>query len=134
GFGQTLNRSDDGNGFMGNILLDYGGGVWDKEGKPALATTFHDQNLKALQFAVDTIQKQKIQPPGVMGWTDVSNNEAYMAGKLVCTNNGANLYYAMGAKKHPLYEKTAVIMAPGGPAGSFAFAGAYNWGVFQKSK
>ena len=40
GFGQTLNRSDDGNGFMQNILWDYGGGAWDKDGKPALGTTF----------------------------------------------------------------------------------------------
>ena len=76
GFGQTLNRSDDGNGFMQAILWNYGGSSWDKDGKPALATTFFKQNLAALQFAVDTIQKYKIQPPGVMGWTDVHNNEA----------------------------------------------------------
>jgi multiple sugar transport system substrate-binding protein len=134
GFGQTLNRSDDGNGFMQYLLWGYGGSAWDKDGKPALATTYLRQNLEALQFAVDTIQKHKIQPPGVMGWTDVHNNEAYMAGKLVCTNNGASLYYAMGAKKHPLYEKTQVILTPGGPGGSFFFAGAYNWGVFGKTK
>src|SRR5882672_1968223 len=134
GFGQTLNRCDDGNGFMQSILWDYGGSVWDKDGKPALATSFRTQNLQALQFAIDTIQKHKIQPPGVMGWNDASNNEAYMAGKLVSTNNGASLYYAMGARKHALYEKTQVILTPGGPAGSFVFAGAYNWGVFQKSK
>ena len=134
GFGQTLNRSDDGDGFMGNILWNYGGGVWDKEGKPALATTFHDQNLKALQFAVDTITKHKIQPPGVMGWTDVSNNEAFMAGKLVTTNNGASLYYAMVAKKHELAPKTLLVLTPGGPAGSFVGASCYNWGIFQKSK
>jgi multiple sugar transport system substrate-binding protein len=134
GFGQTLNRSDDGDGFMENILGDYGGGTWDKDGKPALATTFHDQNLKALQFSVDTITKHKIQPPGVMGWTDVSNNEAFMAGKLVTTNNGASLYYAMVAKKHELAPKTALVLTPGGPAGSFVGASCYNWGIFQKSK
>src|SRR5882672_6317234 len=109
GFGQTLNRCDDGNGFMQNILWNYGGSVWDKDGKPALATTFLKQNLAALQFSVDTIQKHKIQPPGVMSWNDASNNEAYLAGKLVSTNNGASLYYAMVAKKHPLAEKTQVI-------------------------
>ncbi len=134
GFGQTLNRCDDGNGFMQNILWCYGGSAWDKDGKPALATTFMKQNLDALKFAVATIQVHKIQPPGVMGWNDVSNNEAFMAGKLVSTNNGASLYYAMVKKKHPLADKTAVIVAPGGPAGVFTFAGAYNWGVFQKSK
>src|SRR5438876_1368359 len=134
GFGQTLNRCDDGNGYMQNILWDYGGSVWDKDGRPALGTTFRKQNLEALQFSVDTIQKYKIQPPGVMGWNDVSNNEAYLAGKLVSTNNGASLYYAMVSKKHPLAEKTQVILTPGGPAGSFVTAGAYNWGIFQKSK
>src|SRR5215831_10735376 len=87
GFGQTLNRCDDGNGFMQNLLWDYGGSVWDKDGKPALASSFLKQNLAALQFAVDTIQKHKIQPPGVMGWNDVSNNEAYLAGKLVSAYN-----------------------------------------------
>jgi multiple sugar transport system substrate-binding protein len=134
GFGQTLNRSDDGNGFMQNILWCYGGSAWDKDGKPALATTFMKQNLEALKFAVATIKDHKVQPPGVMGWTDVHNNEAYMAGKLVCTNNGASLYYAMTKRKHPLAEKTAVILTPGGPAGSFVAANAYNWGIFQKSK
>ncbi len=134
GFGQTLNRSDDGNGFMQNILWNYGGSTWDKDGKPALGTTFLKQNLAALQFAVDTIQKYKIQPPGVMGWTDVHNNEAFMAGKLVSTNNGASLYYAMVSKKHPLADKTQVILTPGGPAGSFLAAGCYNWGIFKQSK
>jgi ABC-type glycerol-3-phosphate transport system substrate-binding protein len=134
GLGQTLNRSDDGNGFMQNILWNYGGSVWDKDGKPALGTTYLKQNVEALQMAVDTIQKHKIQPPGVMSWTDVHNNEAYMAGKLVSTNNGASLYYAMVAKKHPLAEKTQVILTPGGPAGSFLAAGCYNWGIFKASK
>ena len=134
GFGQTLNRSDDGDGFMQNILWDYGGGVWDKDGKPALGTMFLKENMAALQFAVDTIQKHKIQPPGVMGWTDVSNNEAYMAGKLVTTNNGASLYYAMVNRKHELAPKTLCILTPGGPAGSFVGSSCYNWAIFQKSQ
>jgi multiple sugar transport system substrate-binding protein len=134
GFGQTLNRSDDARGFLQNLLWDYGGGTWDKEGKPALATSNLKANMAAMQFAVDTIQKHKIQPPGVMGWTDVSNNEAYMAGKLVTTNNGASLYYAMVSRKHELAPKTLLILTPGGPAGSFVTSSCYNWEIFQKSK
>jgi ABC-type glycerol-3-phosphate transport system substrate-binding protein len=134
GFGQTLNRSDDGDGFMQNILWDYGGGVWGKDGKPALGTTFLKENTAALQFAVDTIKTHRIQPPGVMGWTDVSNNEAYMAGKLVTTNNGASLYYAMVQKKHELASKTLLVLTPGGPAGSFVGSSCYNWAIFQKTR
>ena len=118
----------------GEHPLDYGGGVWDKDGKPALGTAFLKQNTAALQFAVDTIQKHKIQPPGVMGWTDVSNNEAYMAGKLVTTNNGASLYFAMVNRKHELAPRRCLILTPGGPAGSFVTSSCYNWEIFQKSK
>jgi len=46
GIGLALNRCDDGNGFMQAILWDYGGSVWDKDGKPALATTFKKENLE----------------------------------------------------------------------------------------
>ena len=85
-----------------NILWAYGGSAWDKDGKPALGTSFLKQNMTALQFSVDTIQKHKIQPPGVMALDRrVHNNEAYMAGKLVSTNNGASLYYAMAPRSTP---------------------------------
>ncbi len=134
GFGQTLNRCDDGNAFMQNILWDYGGSVWDKDGKPALGTTFQKQNLEAIQFAVDTIKTYKIQPPGVMGWTDVSNNEAYLAGKLVSTNNGASLYYGMASKKSDLLGKTQVVLTPGGPAGSFVGATPVQLGHLQQEQ
>src|SRR5258708_22837615 len=40
----------------------------------------------------------------------------------------------MVAKSPPLAEKTQVILNAGGPAGSFGGAGAYNWGIFQKTK
>ena len=69
-----------------------------------------------------------------MGWTDVSNNEAYMAGKLVTTNNGASLYYAMVNRKHELAPKTLCVLTPGGPAGSFVGSSCYNWAIFQKSQ
>jgi hypothetical protein len=35
----------------------------------------------------------------VTGWNDASHTEACMAGKLVATNNGASLYYAIGVRE-----------------------------------
>jgi multiple sugar transport system substrate-binding protein len=69
-----------------------------------------------------------------MGWTDSSNNEAYLAGKLVTTNNGASLYWNMVAKKQEVAPKTLLALTPGGPAGAFVGSNCYNWGIFQKSK
>src|SRR5262249_32561516 len=74
GFGQTLNRSDDGDGFMQAILWDYGGGTWDKDGKPALGATFQEPNLKALPVALDTHPKNKIPPPPLQGGDRTPHN------------------------------------------------------------
>jgi ABC-type glycerol-3-phosphate transport system substrate-binding protein len=40
----------------------------------------------------------------------------------------------MASKKHPLTEKTQVILTPGGPAGSFSGPSCYAWGIFKASK
>ena len=135
GFGQTLNRSRRRQRLHAEHPLGLRRGRLG-QGRQARARPrpSSSRTSTALQFAVDTIQKHKIQPPGVMGWTDVSNNEAYMAGKLVTTNNGASLYYAMVSQEAPLADKTQVILTPGGPAGSFVGSSCYNWGIFQKTK
>ena len=61
GFGQTLNRCDDANGYMQNILWDYGGSVWDKDGKPALG---HDlQEAEPRGAAVLRRHHPEVQDP-----------------------------------------------------------------------
>jgi hypothetical protein len=64
GFGQTLNRSDDGDGFMQNILWDYGGAVWDKDGKPAYKLSVNDFVIKALALALQRV------PDANVSWTE----------------------------------------------------------------
>ncbi len=134
GFGQTLNRSRRRRRLHVQHPVELRRG---RVGQGRQARARHrpssSRTPAALQFAVDTIKKHGIQPPGVMGWTDVSNNESYMAGKLVTTNNGASLYYAMVSKKHELAAKTLCVLTPGGPAGSFVGSSCYNWAIFQKT-
>jgi len=43
--------------------------------KAAEGTQRRRQVRLSSQFAVDTIQKHKIQPPGVTGWNDAGNSE-----------------------------------------------------------
>ena len=135
GLGQTLNRSDDGNGFMQNILWNYGGSTWDKDGKPALGTTLPQG--EHCRGAVRGRHDPEAQDPAarrhVVDRTSTTTRRTWRASSWR-TNNGASLYYAMVNKKHPLAEKTQVILTPGGPAGSFLAAGCYNWGIFKASK
>src|SRR2546428_1785904 len=67
GFGQTLTRCDDGNGFMQAILWDYGGAAGGKEGKPALRDTSLKKNLAAALCAVDASKADTVKPPPGVG-------------------------------------------------------------------
>jgi multiple sugar transport system substrate-binding protein len=136
GFGQTLNKSTDGSVFVQAMLWNFGGGVFDAQGNPAFKT---DANKQALQYMTDLIGNAEITPPGVNGWTDSSNNEAYLAGKLAVTLNGASLYYAMTTNKDQqvrdtIAKNTILMPWPAGPNGAFTVSNPNNWVVFKNSK
>lgn len=132
GFGQTVNRSFDGDGWMSAVLWGHGASWTDTTGTKV--TLDSPETRIALQFAVDTYKVHKVQPPGAEGWTDSSNNEAWLAGKLAMTNNGASIYYALESQKHALTDKTRLAITPKGPKGRFTEDVVYNLGIFKKSK
>ena len=53
-----------------------------------------------------------ILPPGVESWTDTSNNEAYLAGKIAITTNAPSVYAKAKKDKNPVFEKTAWLGFP----------------------
>ena len=54
-------------------------------------------------------------PPGVLAWSDSSNNEAYLAGKLAYTQNGGTVYGKAILDKNPIKDITALPPAGGRP-------------------
>ena len=54
-------------------------------------------------------------PPGVLAWTDSSNNEAYLGEKLAYTQNGGTVYAKAVADGLPVAEKTVYHKPVGGP-------------------
>ncbi len=136
GFGQTLNKSTDGTVFANVMLWDFGGGIFDAQGNAAFKS---DANKQALQYMTDLVGKAGIEPPGVNGWTDSSNNEAYLAGKLASTLNGASLYYAMTTSKDQqvrdtIAKNTILLPWPAGPKGAFTVSNPNNWIIFKNTK
>jgi multiple sugar transport system substrate-binding protein len=56
-------------------------------------------------------------PPGVISWTDASNNEAYLAGNVAYTHNAASVYANAKQDNPELYEATVVLEEAMGPLG-----------------
>ncbi len=116
GWGMTTNRSGDGNFQVESILWAHGGAINDNDG---LKVTFNSpETVAAIQFLADIHLNPKYKnmlPPGVEGWTDPSNNEAWLAGTLGITQNGYTLYAQSKAQNNPVYDKTVVLPGVTGP-------------------
>jgi multiple sugar transport system substrate-binding protein len=62
-------------------------------------------------------------PPGIMSWTDASNNEAYLAGSIAYTHNAASVYAQARRDLPDVYEDTVVLETAVGPTNTKMEAG-----------
>jgi len=116
GWGITWNRSGDGNYLITSVLNSYGGAVYSDDGTKVVFNS--PETIAAITFLADLYTNAKYRnmlPPGVNGWTDPSNNQAWLAGIIGFTQNAYTLYAQSKADKNPVYDKTAVIPGLVGP-------------------
>ncbi|HEY7910134.1 MAG TPA: extracellular solute-binding protein [Thermomicrobiales bacterium] len=116
GWGITWNRSGDGNYLITSVLNSYGGAVYSDDGTKVVFNS--PETIAAITFLSDLYTNAKYRnmlPPGVNGWTDPSNNQAWLAGIIGFTQNAYTLYAQSKADKNPVYDKTAVIPGLIGP-------------------
>ena len=62
-------------------------------------------------------------PPGILAWTDSSNNEAYLAGNIAYTSNAGSVYAKAKADGNPIFEDTVVLNVATGPRGEQLIGG-----------
>lgn len=116
GWGITWNRSGDGNYLITSVLNSYGGAVYSDDGTKVVFNS--PETIAAISFLADLYTNAKYRnmlPPGVNGWTDPSNNQAWLAGIIGFTQNAYTLYAQSKADKNPVYDKTAIIPGLIGP-------------------
>ena len=113
GWGMTVNKSGDGHGLIQIAFQAFGGRAVDETGTKI---TFNSpETIAGVEWlaTIYTDAKYKpILPPGIESWTDPSNNEAYLAGKIAMTMNGFSLYAAAKRDNNPVYPNTAVLRFP----------------------
>jgi multiple sugar transport system substrate-binding protein len=144
GWGMTANRSGDGDSTVRLAMFMWGGQVNDDSGQVVVLNKdpYRQYNIDALTWLKNIYQDPKnasMLPPGVAGWGDTSNNEAWLAGQLAFTNNAGTLYATSVVNKNPVADDTIlleqvkglgagarVLQGPGGPMNFFIMKGAKN--------
>jgi ABC-type glycerol-3-phosphate transport system substrate-binding protein len=122
--GQTLGHTfGDAPSFWYPYLWSWGGKEVEADGKTVVLNS--KETVESVKFAVG-FWKDACDEGG-LAWDDSSNNRAYLAGTICCTNNGASIY--LEAKKKPdtyltekgtpLWQDTLHAPLPRGAGGQF---------------
>jgi len=116
GWGMTINRSGDGAWFTARILHSFGSFWTDETGQ--YVTIDSPETVQAVEWVVDTYtnpQWERMLPPGVLSWTDPTNNEAFLGGKLAYTQNGGTVYAKAVVDQVPFVGDIIWDYPKGGP-------------------
>ncbi len=128
GWGLTPNQSGDGYGFLISLINAWGGSYTDETG---LVVTFDSpETLAAVEWLTELYTSEEYAaalPPGILSWTDISNNEAYLAGTIGMTANAFSVYAAAKRDELDIFPDTAVLRPPVGPSGLRTEAGNQSW-------
>jgi multiple sugar transport system substrate-binding protein len=119
GWGITANRSGDGVTTVRQPIFAWGGQLTDETGQVVVLNKepYRTHTIAALTWLKETYTDPKwaaMLPPGVQSWTDPSNNEAYLAGKLAISNNGGTMYAKAVVDGNPIADNTYLIQNPKG--------------------
>jgi multiple sugar transport system substrate-binding protein len=124
GWGVTVAKSGDGRGFIEGVIQNWGGHYTDEN---MTEITFNSpETIAAVTWLAEIYTSDKyapMLPPGILSWTDSSNNEAFLAGNIGYTSNAASIYAKAKADGNPIFDDTYIFETPIGPLGQKLEAG-----------
>jgi multiple sugar transport system substrate-binding protein len=119
----------DNHGWLYPLLWSYGGQEVSGDGKTI--TIDSNETARAIDFARKFYQDTMFED--VLGWTDVSNNKAWMAEQISCTNNAESILFVAKRDFPDIGKVTQQSLNPSGPKGRFHFLGAISHSIFDFS-
>ncbi|WP_375411064.1 ABC transporter substrate-binding protein [uncultured Bradyrhizobium sp.] len=103
--------SGDANGWLYWALWAFGGNLVDANDKVVINSPETAASLEYIKQLYATFI------PGTVSWNDSSNNKAFLAGQLHCTNNGISIYVAAKKENPAIAEDMNHAYLPVGPLG-----------------
>jgi multiple sugar transport system substrate-binding protein len=116
GWGKTVNRGGDGNYVVNNMMWSFGGALTDETGEVVRLNS--PETVAAMRWLSEIYTDQqwaRMLPPGVLSWTDPSNNEAFLSGTIAFTSNAGTMYAKGVFDQVPFIDTVRLIPMPFGP-------------------
>lgn len=120
----------DGNQFVLSVLWSFGGQALSADGSEV--TLDSQETRDSIEFMKEFYEKAL--DPAVTSWDDASNNRAYLAEAVSCTNNSPSIYAAALAENEPLAKVSDHGVYPAGPAKQAAWLELNTLGIYNFSQ
>jgi len=117
----------DNHGWIYPLLWSYGGCEVEPDGKTVVIDS--DETARAVDFARKFFKDTMLDD--VLGWTDVSNNKAWFAEQISCTNNAESILWLAKRDFPDIAKVTDQAMNPQGPKGRFHLLNCIGHSVFN---
>lgn len=119
GWGETVNRSGDGESDVSWPWFETGNRLTDETGTKVYFNT--DLSIQAFTWLKDLYTNPKwkpMMPPGVLAWNDMGNNNAWAAGTIGFTNNAGTIFaYEQKTAPTTIGKDTYLVQQPAMPIG-----------------
>jgi multiple sugar transport system substrate-binding protein len=119
----------DNHGWLYPLLWSYGGAEVQPDGKTVSIDS--DETARAVDFARKFFKDTMLDD--VLGWTDVSNNKAWMSEQISCTNNAESILWLAKRDFSEIGKVTDQAMNPAGPKGRFHIMSSITHAIFDFS-
>ena len=117
----------DNHGWLYPLLWSFGAMEVAKDGKTVAIDSA--ETAKAVDFCREFFQKTMLED--CLGWTDVSNNKAYLSEQISCTNNAESILYIAKRDFPEIGKVTGQAQNPKGPTGErFHMLNPWTHGIF----
>jgi multiple sugar transport system substrate-binding protein len=117
GFGPCLGLHSDASNNIMNILWGFGAKLVEDDNKTVVFNS--PGTVQGVKFIADMYLKHKIIPKGTIAWDNTGNNKAYQSRQVVFVLNPTSIYAHLADSDKELYDVTALLPVPNGPAGAF---------------
>src|SRR5712671_4370613 len=117
----------DNHGWLYPLLWSYGGHEVEPDGKTIAIDS--DETARAVDFARKFFKDTMLDD--VLGWTDVSNNKAWYAEQISCTNNAESILWLAKRDFPDIGKVTDQAQNPMGPKGRFHIMSAISHAIFN---
>ncbi len=119
----------DNHGWLYPLLWSYGGREVEPDGKTIVIDS--DETARAVDFARKFFQQTMLED--CLGWTDVSNNKAWMSEQISCTNNAESILWFAKKQFPDIGKVTQQSLNPQGPKGRFHILAPWSHAIYNFS-